>query len=152
MENLEEKAKEIIEKIPYITIASITPEGKPWNSPVYAVPDDKYNFIWNSSAESQHSKNIRANGNIFIVIYDSTVLEGAGCGIYIEAEAKELGGQELEDAIKVFYAKKNKTPVPTSEFLAPSLRRMYMAVPKKISINRFEKGRVPPDWKEEIKL
>jgi hypothetical protein len=58
----------------------------------------------------------------------------------------------LEDAIKIFYERKNKTPAPTSEFLTPSLRRMYMAIPKKISINRFEKGRTPPDWKEEITL
>lgn len=152
MENFVEIAKNIIEKIPYITIASITPDGKPWNSPVFAVPDDQYNFIWNSSTESQHSKNISANKNVFIVIYDSKVLVGDGKGVYIEAEAKEITDTvELQRAVEVFWSKKNKIP-DQSEFVAPSLRRMYIAVPKKVSINMYDKSRTPPDWKEEINL
>jgi nitroimidazol reductase NimA-like FMN-containing flavoprotein (pyridoxamine 5'-phosphate oxidase superfamily) len=148
-----EKAKKLIGEIPYITIASITPDGNPWNSPVFAVPDEKYNFIWNSSMESQHSKNISANGNIFIVIYNSTVHEGQGFGVYIEAEAKEINNEkERENAVKIFYKKINKTPPAKTEFSEPSVRRMYIAMPKKVWVNQYQKGRIPPDWKEEIKL
>lgn len=93
MENLIDKAKNLLEVIPYITIASITPEGNPWNSPVFAIHDEKYNFIWNSSIEAQHSKNISQNPNIFIVVYNSNVKEGEGFGVYIEAESKELQDQ-----------------------------------------------------------
>ncbi len=39
-----EKVKEIIEKVEYMNIASITPEGKPWNSPVYISYDGNLNF------------------------------------------------------------------------------------------------------------
>jgi general stress protein 26 len=73
MIDLSERAKEIISKILYITIATVTPEGKPWNSPVYSAFDEDYNFYWNSWKENQHSKNIERNNDIFIVIYDSTL-------------------------------------------------------------------------------
>lgn len=153
MENMTEKVRAVLEKIRYITVASITPDGNPWNSPVDARHDDNYNYIWNSSYDSQHSKNIASNNKIFIVVYDSTVPEGDGFGVYMEAEARELSeGPELENAIKVFYEKKNKEPSPASKFLAPSLRRMYIAVPKKIWINKYDKTRMPPDYREEIKL
>jgi general stress protein 26 len=154
MDNYVQKAKQILEKIPYITIASVTPGGLPWNSPVYAVHDNAYRFFWNSSTFSQHSKNIAANKNIFIVVYDSTVSEGEGVGVYIEAEAKELTeGEELEHAIETFYKAKNKEPRDQKDFLGDStLRRFYQAVPVRISINGFDKNRVPPDYKVEITL
>ena len=66
MESLISKSKEIVEKIEYLNIASITPEGLPWNSPVYCSYDKYLNFYWLSWKENQHSKNIRNNENIFI--------------------------------------------------------------------------------------
>lgn len=147
------KAKSILEKIPYITIASITPEGLPWNSPVYAVHDAEYRFFWNSSVFSQHSKNIVNNKNIFIVVYDSTVKEGDGFGVYIEAEAKELTeGEELQHAIEIFYKAKGKDPRPEADFLAPNPRRFYQAVPTKVTVNTFDRTKTPPDGKVEIIL
>lgn len=63
------KAKEIIEKIPYITIASVQDDGLPWNAPVfaaYAAYDETYNFYWGTAAGNQKSKNIKANNNVFL--------------------------------------------------------------------------------------
>ncbi len=151
MEEVVNRAKELIDKIPYITIASVTPEGEPWNSPVFAAHDENYNFIWNSSVDSQHSKNIQNSGKVFIVIYDSTK-EGEGFGIYIEADAKEIEDDKLDNAIKVFYEKKGRQPENKSEFMSPSTRRMYMAVPKKVWINNYDKNKLPRDWREEINL
>lgn len=67
-----ERAKEIIKEILYITIATTSREGQPWNSPVYSAFDESYNFYWASDQNGQHSKNIAENNKIFIVIYDST--------------------------------------------------------------------------------
>jgi hypothetical protein len=152
MENLAERAKALLEKIPYITIATVSSEGNPHNSPVYAVHDERYNFFWNSSVESQHSKNIVANGKVAIVVYDSTVLEGQGFGVYIDGSAEELSGEALARALALFYAKKGKEPAPPEQFLPPSTRRMYIVTPKKIWVNTYEKGRTPPDGKEEVKI
>jgi general stress protein 26 len=154
MDHYLEKVKGILNHIPYITIASVTPEGLPWNSPVYAVHDNEYRFFWNSSKESQHSKNIVANKKIFIVVYDSTVKEGEGSGVYIEAEAKELeAGDELAHGLEIFYTAKNKPIAPQENFLGEdSPRRFYQAVPKKVWINGFDKTKTPPDFKVEITL
>ena len=70
----------IINDILYATIATADKNGQPWNSPVYSAFDEDLNFYWTSAKDSQHSQNIRENPKRFIVIYDSTVVEGQGEG------------------------------------------------------------------------
>lgn len=41
-----EATVKIIKRIEYINIASITPEGNPWNTPVYTAFDKSLNFYW----------------------------------------------------------------------------------------------------------
>ena len=87
---LAKRAKSEIERIFYITIATSNKKGEPWNSPVYSVFDKDYNFFWVSWSENQHSKNIRENESVFIVIYDSTSPEGTGFGVYMKGKAFQL--------------------------------------------------------------
>lgn len=149
-----EKAKNIISKILYITIATASKDGKPWNSPVYSAFDENYNFFWTSSPLAQHSRNIEENNDVFIVIYDSTVREGAGEGVYIQAKAFELNGEkEIERALQFLYARKNKPAKPVSEFVGGSPRRVYKAVPGKFWINTDEKiDGYHVDKRVEVKL
>ncbi len=148
------KAREIISKILYITIATSTKDGRPWNSPVYSAFDDNYNFYWASDQNSQHSKNIKENNLVFIVIYDSTVPEGTGEGVYIQAKAYELTDEkEIEYALKYLYGRKNEKPRKFSEFLRKFPRRIYKAVPEKIWVNT--EGDIDGNYvdkREEIKL
>ena len=83
-------AVKILKDIHYITIASVCEDGAPWNSPVSASFDNELSFFWGSSSENIHSKNIRRDGRVFVVIYDSTVPEGTGEGIYMSGFASEL--------------------------------------------------------------
>ncbi len=139
-QNLVTRAKEIIAKIIYITIATASKDGSPWNSPVYAAYDERYNFFWTSSPEARHSKNIAANPNVAIVIYDTNDPEGTGEGVYIEAQASELNDeQEITEALKFFYGRKNKETRPASTFLGNSPRRLYKAVPEKVWMNTYQK-------------
>lgn len=62
----EKRAAEIITQIQYTTLATVTPEGLPWNSPVARVYDQELNFYWFSDKEGQHSRNVRHNGQVFI--------------------------------------------------------------------------------------
>ena len=134
--NAVEKAKKIISEILYITIASISKDGKPWNTPVYSAFDEKYNFFWASWKENEHSKNIQNNPEVFIVIYDSTVPEGTGEGLYIKARAFELNDpKEIQHALKYLYGRKKKIPRNVDEFLTDYPRRVYKAVPEKFWIN-----------------
>jgi uncharacterized protein YhbP (UPF0306 family) len=131
-----EIARAIIEKIIYITIATVSESGKPWNTPVYSAYDEKYNFFWASWKENEHSKNIRNNSDVFLVIYDSTAGESTGKGVYVEAKAYELSDpEEIEHATKYLYGRKYKTPRDTKEFLGDYPRRVYKAVPEKFWIN-----------------
>ena len=130
------KAKSIIEKIIYITIATVSKEGKPWNTPVYSAYDENFDFFWASWKENEHSKNIRNNGEVFLVIYDSTVPEGTGEGVYVQAKAQELyDPKEVEHAMRYLYGRKNKTPRKAEEFLGNFPRRVYKAVPEKFWLN-----------------
>ena len=139
MEDLSEKAKKIIEKILYITIATVSKDGQPWNSPVFSAYDESYNFYWNSWKENQHSKNIAENSKVFIVIYDSTVPERMGEGVYIQAKAFMITDEkEIEEARMLLSKRKSK---PSSklrspaEFLGEYPRRVYKAVPEKVWVN-----------------
>lgn len=136
----DKRAAEIINKILYITIASVSDEGQPWNSPVYSGFDDELNFYWSSGKDSQHSKNIRANGKVFIVIYNSTAKAGSCEGVYIQAEAKELGeNEEIIVARRITQARKGQLDEITDDepekFKGSSVRRVYKATPQKIWMN-----------------
>lgn len=137
--NLSKSAKEIIQDILYITIATCSKDGQPWNSPVYSAYDDDYNFYWASWRENQHSKNIVENNNIFIVIYDSKVHEGKGRGVYIQAKAHELNNEnEIADAIKLLDGRVGKvkdTITRIKQFQGNKPRRIYKAVPERFWIN-----------------
>lgn len=130
------KATQIIKQIKYITIASITPEGMPWNSPVYTAYDTNLNFYWFSWNKNQHSLNIKNNPHVFVTIYDSTVPEGTGVGVYFSGKAYELRNvREMFVGMTVCYKRVNKKMRAIKEFLKHFPRRVYKFVPEKAWIN-----------------
>ncbi len=132
------KAKKVINEILYITIATCDRNNQPWNSPVYSAFDKDYNFYWASWKENQHSKNIKENGKVFVVIYDSTVPEGTGFGVYMRGTAHQLEKKDIVEiikAIKLLYLRKNKKLRKPSEFLGLLPRRIYKFVPEQIWVN-----------------
>src|ERR1700693_2444165 len=130
------RAKEILEKIIYATIATAGKDGKPWNSPVRHVYDGDLNIYWFSDKENQHSKNVRENEDVFIVIYDSTVPEGQGAGVYIQAKARQLEDpEEIRAARRI---KKGPDKDAPDDFMGDAIRRVYKAVPQRVWINDSE--------------
>jgi nitroimidazol reductase NimA-like FMN-containing flavoprotein (pyridoxamine 5'-phosphate oxidase superfamily) len=153
MDNIE-KAKKIISDILYITIASVSKDGVPWNSPVYSAFDEQYNFYWVSPVTATHSENVKGNPQVSIVIYDSTVPEGTGEGVYIQAKAHEINDEkEIEHALPYLYNRKNKPVRPIASFTGGSPRRVYKAVPGKVWVNdTVEVNGQPCDVRVEVKL
>jgi hypothetical protein len=147
------RAKEILEKIQYATIATVSAEGKPWNSPVRHEYDNDLNIYWFSDKQNQHSQNVRANENVFIVIYDSTVPEGDGEGIYIEARARELADPE-----EILFARRIKKGSDytgsSDDFLGDAVRRVYKAVPQLMWMNDAEikDGMFVRDYRVEVSV
>ena len=137
--DLSKRAKEIIKEIIYITIATCSNDGQPWNSPVYSAYDEDYNFYWASWKENQHSKNIAENSRIFIVIYDSKAPEGTGEGVYVQANACMLIKEnDIAHALSYLDGRVGKKKNPKTrvmQFLGDKPRRIYKAIPEKFWIN-----------------
>lgn len=139
---LANRAKSVINNILYITIATSDKQGNPWNTPVYSAFDNNYTFYWASWAENQHSKNIRENEKAFVVIYDSTVPESTGFGVYMKGKAYQLGmkdSREIIKALKLLYQRKNKKPRTLQEFLGIFPRRIYKFFPEQVWVNADSK-------------
>jgi uncharacterized protein YhbP (UPF0306 family) len=130
------RAKEIIEEILYITIATASKDGKPWNSPVYSAYDKNYNFFWASAIDAKHSQNIHENSQVALVIYNSKAPAGTGEGVYIQAKAYQLTNEkEIDHALKHLEERINHNPPPPSNFLGKMPRRVYKAVLEKAWMN-----------------
>ncbi len=151
-DNHNKRAKEILETIKYATLATVTADGKPWNSPVASILDDDLNVYWFSDKEGQHSKNVRANGEVFIVVYDSTAPWGQGEGVYIQAKAYELNDpNEIREARRI---KKGAGDDDPAEFMGDAVRRVYKAVPQKAWMNDdvIEDDKFIKDIRVEVSL
>jgi nitroimidazol reductase NimA-like FMN-containing flavoprotein (pyridoxamine 5'-phosphate oxidase superfamily) len=151
----EQRAGEIIQRILYVTIATVSSEGIPWNSPVYSAYDHQANFYWTSSPQAQHSRNIDGNGKVFLAIYDSTVPEGKGEGVYVEGIAAALEAPaEIAEAKRNMALRVGKQLGPeTDRLLAARLQRIYRATPSRVWMNGFENdehGRYGRDIRVEI--
>lgn len=134
----------LLKRIPYVTIATVCPDGQPWNSPVVGRFDDNLNLYWVSWMQSQHSMNIANEPRILVVIYDSRVPEGQGEGLYLKMEAHEITGQELSEAKTVYQAGFFKHQFEHAQFAGTCPRRMYKAVTKQLwyNIDADESGHV----------
>jgi Pyridoxamine 5'-phosphate oxidase len=76
--------------------------GVPWVTPVWYAQSDYRRFVWVSSPERRHSRNVRARPEVSIVIFDSQVAVGSALAVYMSARAEELSGAELERDIAFF--------------------------------------------------
>ena len=152
-------AKGIIEKNIYLTLATSDKKGTPWISPVYFAYDTDYNFYWCSEKKSRHSTLIRENSRVAVVIFDSSVPEGEGNGVYIIGKAQEVQKKEIAHAIDVLYSRKKKdNPYKRfrdiNDFTGNSPWRMYKLMPHTLwtlKDNVKVKG-YPVDRKIEVKL
>lgn len=134
------QAQSILDRNAYITLATVSEDGEPWNSPLFFAYDSDYNLYWASYIESQHSQNIRANGQAFIVAYDSTVPWGTGTGVFIQAQAREVTDQqEIIKACRLRRARVPEANQPPEDFMGDKPRRIYCATPQKIWMNGDDK-------------
>jgi len=140
----------ILSHLPYITLATATKDGAPWNAPVWAASDEAYHFFWVSTKYARHSQNIRANPRIAMVVYDSTALPNTGKGIYMEARAYELTDEhECREALACLQRRGWERPPSVDMVVGATLRGVYKAVPEKIWISADDEhgfdGRVEVD-------
>jgi len=92
----------IVEDNAYLTLATADAQGSPWASPVWFAHDRYTRYVWVSRPEARHSRNIAVRSEVGIVVFDSTVPDGTGQGVYIEATAGLVGEADLEPLLTVF--------------------------------------------------
>jgi nitroimidazol reductase NimA-like FMN-containing flavoprotein (pyridoxamine 5'-phosphate oxidase superfamily) len=95
-------ARQLIDANAYMTLATADREGRPWASPVWFAHEGYTTFYWVSRPGTRHSVNLEARPQLAIVIFDSTVPEGEGQAVYMEAEAELVPIEEQAGAMEVF--------------------------------------------------
>jgi hypothetical protein len=123
-------ARAIIDANLYMVVGTADAAGRPWVSPVYYAPAGYREFLWISSPDSKHSRNIQAQPEVGIVIFDSTVPIDTGQGVYMSAVARELDGDEVADGIDLFSRRSvghGGRPFTSNDVRAPSRLRLYLA-------------------------
>ena len=124
-------ARAIIDANRYMTLGTADEAGSPWVSPVWFAPVGYGQFLWVSSPQARHSRNLAARPELSIVVFDSQVPISTGQAVYMAARAKELTGAELERGIEVFSRRSQEHGAPAwtgEDVLAPAPLRLYRAI------------------------
>jgi hypothetical protein len=123
--------RDIIEASRYLVLATADAAGRPWSSPVYFAHVGLTEFLWVSSPDVTHSRNIAARPEVGIVIFDSQAAIGTGQGVYMSAAARLLEDGETAPGIEAFSCRSvgHGGPAWTTEDVRPGTGlRLYRAV------------------------
>lgn len=138
------KAQRIIASNIYCTLSTCSVDGIPWASPVFFAYDDNLNIYWSSAVTSNHSQNIyQNNGRLAVAIFNSSVLEGTGEGLYFYGTASELGSERTPQVMQLLLHRTGKQLIRTPEdYLDDSPRRIYQFQPQSawVTGNRLAVG------------
>jgi general stress protein 26 len=130
------RVRQTLERIANASLATVSPDGRPWNSPLYVAFDARLTFYWSSHNDAIHSQNIAANPEVMFIVFDSTATDRTGHAVYVRGTARELVDETAIDAALHCLAKrKNERTKDSSEFIGPHPRRVYAAVPASIWTN-----------------
>jgi nitroimidazol reductase NimA-like FMN-containing flavoprotein (pyridoxamine 5'-phosphate oxidase superfamily) len=131
MTDFNEMARTIIESNRYMVLGTADEAGLPWVTPVWFAQSDHREFLWVSSPDRRHSRNVVARPEVSIAIFDSTVAVGSARAVYMSARAEQVSGADLErDIARVATAAQTQglTRRWTAEdVLAPAPYRLYRA-------------------------
>lgn len=128
-EELREIARSIIDSNRYMTIATADESGLPWVSPVWYAPVRYRDFLWVSSPQARHSRNLAVRPKVAIVIFDSHQA-GDWRAIYMSAVGEELVGVDVDEGIDIFSrrSKEQEMRAWTRDDVRPPARhRLYRA-------------------------
>lgn len=148
----EDRAREILSRVSYVTIATASSAAEPWSTPVLAALDDSFNVYWTSLSDTQHSQNLKENQRAYISVYDPAICGKDSVQMQgMAAELSDLG--DIERAAALLYEKKGKDPRSVDEFIGQSARRMYRFTPSRFWISLDADAKIDPATaKKEIHL
>ena len=124
-------ARAVIDSNSYMTLGTADEAGRPWVSPVWFAHSGYREFLWVSSPDAQHSRNLASRPEVSIVIFDSQVPPSRAKAVYMSATAEEVSGEELEAGIEIFSRKSESDGLPPysrADVQEPAKLRLYRAV------------------------
>jgi nitroimidazol reductase NimA-like FMN-containing flavoprotein (pyridoxamine 5'-phosphate oxidase superfamily) len=127
----ESDAREIVAGTRYMVLATADAHGRPWATPVWYAKEDGTRFLWVSSPDARHSRNIAARPEIAVVIFDSQVTVGDASALYVAAVAREVADAEIGESIALFArvsAAQGLSVWGRQNVVAPAKHRLYEAV------------------------
>ena len=139
-------ARELIDSVQYLTLATADEAGRPWASPVWFAHEGYERFLWVSKPDALHSRNLAARPEVGIVIFDSTVPAGSGQAVYADAVAEQLAEGEDEEALAIFSARSEAIGAPAwtvESVRVPSRLRLYRATVSALWVLGANDERVP---------
>jgi hypothetical protein len=95
-------ARALIDASLYMVLGTADESGRPWASPVYFASAGYAEFLWVSSPDAQHSRNIAVRPEVSIAIFNSQDPIGTGQGVYMAATAGEVTGPAVGQALEIF--------------------------------------------------
>jgi nitroimidazol reductase NimA-like FMN-containing flavoprotein (pyridoxamine 5'-phosphate oxidase superfamily) len=99
----DEIVRGIVDAALYMVLATADEDGRPWSSPVYFAHVDCREFVWVSSPDVRHSRNIAVRPGVAIAVFDSTAAISTGQGAYMSAVAGLVEAEDVaERALGVF--------------------------------------------------
>lgn len=104
------RARELLETVRHIPLATVNADGSPHNSPVFGAFDDQLNMFWCSHPGALHSQNIARTSQVFIVVFDSMQKGG---GLFIQGQALQVPNANLDHALNTFNMALQKGGRPT---------------------------------------
>ena len=138
VDELVERAHQLLTENQYLTLATADAEGRPWSSTVwYAArhpsrsPDGlSVEFIWLSRPDALHSRNLLQRPEVGISIFDSTQPAGTGDGLQLAALAGPVPSAGLDEAAAVLSAASLAAgggPWIRAQVEEPAVPRLYVA-------------------------
>jgi nitroimidazol reductase NimA-like FMN-containing flavoprotein (pyridoxamine 5'-phosphate oxidase superfamily) len=153
MTDFSDMARGIIESNRYMVLGTADEAGVPWVTPVWFAQSDYRRFIWVSSPDRRHSRNVKARPEVSIAIFNSQVAVGSGQAVYMSARAEELSGTELERDVAVFDAAGQAQGLARrwalEDMVAPAPYRLYRATVSQHWVLDPDSG---PDDRAEVAL
>ena len=143
--DLEAIGREIVDSNRFMALGTADESGLPWVSPVWYAPQGYREFLWVSSPEARHSRNLAARPQVALVIFDSHVA-GGWKALYMAAVAEEL--VDVEEAIEVFSRRGEAQGLRAwtrDDVRAPARHRLYRATASEQFVLDPHDRRLPVD-------
>ena len=122
--------RDVFQRNHFCVIATASPTGAPWLSPVFYNYDPDYTLVWESARDAQHSRNIAVNPSIAVFIKD-TAARGPARDVYIEATAREVPPERLAEALRTWqdgpHGHSDRERREVEDYALSKLLRLYEA-------------------------